>query len=168
LGGLRRTVRRLVGLADLASGLLLIGITVLNLVAVFMRYVLLDSISWSEEIMRYAGVWLTFLGAAAASWRGEHLSLDLFSVVGSLRFRRLRRALLHALAAVFCAIVLWQGVIYCLKNGMQTAPTTGMLMVYAYGAIAVGAALMLMVELVKMHDAIAGPPDAEIFGEDWS
>jgi hypothetical protein len=25
-----------------------------------------------------------------------------------------------------------------------------------------------VVELTRMHDAIAGPPEAEIFGEDWS
>lgn len=152
----RQVVRVAMDLTDLAAGLILIAISVLNLVAVFMRYVMLDSLSWSEEIMRYGSIWLTFLAAAAASYHAEHLSLDLMRFRGSPFVQRLHETLLHLLAAVFAAVVLWQGVRYCIKNGMQTAPSTGMLMIWFYGAIAVGGALMLIGELTKIWDTLSG------------
>ena len=152
--GVRQVVNAILNFADLAGGLILIAVTVLNLLAVFMRYVVNDSLSWSEEVMRYGSIWLTFLAAAAASHHAEHLSLDLMRFRGSPMVRRLHEAALHLLASVFAAVVLWQGVIYCLKNGMQTAPTTGVAMVWIYGAIAVGGGLMLMAELLKTWDAL--------------
>ena len=156
----RPVVKAILELADLLGGLILIAVTVLNIVAVFMRYVMLDSLSWSEEIMRYGSVWLTFLAAAAASYHAEHLSLDLMRFKGSQTVQRLHEAALHLLASAFAAVVLWQGVLYCIKNGMQTAPTTGVHMLWIYGAVAVGGALMLIAELSKSWDALTGRLDA--------
>ncbi|SNT76304.1 TRAP transporter small permease [Paracoccus seriniphilus] len=41
------------------------------------RYVLNDSISWTEEVARYCLIALTFLGTAICSRRGTHLALGL-------------------------------------------------------------------------------------------
>lgn len=157
--GVRPVVNVLLELADMLGGLILIAVTVLNLAAVFMRYVMNDSLSWSEEVMRYACIWMTFLAAAAASHHAEHLSLDLMRFRGSQYVQRVHEASLHLLAAVFAASVLWQGIRYCIKNGMQTAPSTGVLMVWVYGAIAVGGALILIAELTKTWDAYTGRDD---------
>lgn len=159
MGGIRRLVGLLTDFADLVSGLILFGVTMLNIVAVFMRYVMHDSIPWSEEIIRYSVVWLTFLAASAVSWRREHLALELLTAMGGPLVRRLHRAALHLLAVVFCVFVVWQGVNYCLRSGMQTAPASGMLMLYVYGAIVVGGALMLIAEFVRMIDALTLPLD---------
>lgn len=153
--GVRPVVNAILSLADLLGGLILIAVTVLNLLAVFMRYVVNDSLSWSEEIMRYGSVWLTFLAAAAASHHAEHLSLDLMRFRGPPVVQRLHEAALHLLASAFSAVVLWQGIVYCLKNGMQTAPSTGIPMVWIYGAIAAGGGLMLMAELSKAWDSLS-------------
>ena len=154
--GVRPAIRVVLEAAELISALILIGITLLNIVAVFMRYVMLDSLSWSEEIMRYGSIWLTFLAAAAVSYRSEHLSLDLFRFKGSPFVQRMHETLLHLLSSVFAAVVLWQGVRYCILNGMQTAPTTGVVMLWAYGAIAVGAALILLAELLRTWESFYG------------
>jgi TRAP-type C4-dicarboxylate transport system permease small subunit len=155
-------MRGLVRLADQAAGSLLIAICVLNLAAVFMRYVMLNSISWSEEGIRYMAVWMTFLGVASASWLDEHMDMNLFDQLGGETFQRLHRAFLHLLAAIFGVIVLWQGSIYVKLNGMQTAPTTGIEMYYVYSAIAVGGLLLILVSLVKTYDCFSPPPkDAE-------
>ena len=153
---LRSSVHWLARAAEALSGLILIAITVLNLAAVFMRYVMLDSISWSEEIMRYASIWLTFLAAGAVSWNHEHLNMDLFTRLGGATAQRIQRCATHLLSAFFAGIVVWQGTSYCMRNGWQTAPTTGFLMLYAYGSIVVGGVLLLLVELVKARDALAG------------
>lgn len=163
--GLRSALKLVLDLADLISGLILIAITLVNIVAVFMRYVMLDSLSWSEEVMRYGSIWLTFLAAAAVSHKSEHLSLDFFRYRGSPIVRRLHEAALHLLAALFALVVLWQGVVYCMRSGMQTAPTTGIYMVWVYGAIAVGGGLILVAELLRAWESLTGM-DEPVEGKD--
>ncbi len=154
-------VRFIVGVADHICAVCLFAIVVLNLAAVFMRYVLVDSISWSEEAIRYISVWMVFTGAAAASWLEEHMDMNMFAEFGGATFQSWHRGLMHGLTAIFAGFVLWQGVIYCWLNGKQTAPTTGLLMIYVYGAIAVGGLLLLIVSLVKIYDAFVPPEVVE-------
>lgn len=153
---LRLAVHRLVGAAESLAALLLIGIVLLNLAAVFQRYVMLDAISWSEEAMRYASIWVTFLAACGASLHDEHMSLTLLSDSAPPWLRRLLGTLNHLLAAGFSAVVLWQGVVYGLRSGMQTAPSSGLPMLWAYGSLAVGGALLLVVELAKAVETATG------------
>jgi len=157
MAALRRLIRSLAHLADGFSGVLLLVIVAMNLAAVFMRYVMLDSISWSEEGIRYVSVWMTFMGAAAASWYDEHMDMNMMADWGGPMFQRSHRALLHLLTAVFAGFVTWQGVVYCQRSGMQTAPTTGLPMLYVYGALVVGGALLLLVSLAKIYDQIVPP-----------
>lgn len=161
MGAFRTIVRRLVRTADYAIGLLLIVTVLVNGSAVFMRYVMLDLISWSEEAIRYLAVWITFLGAGCASWFDEHLDMNMFGDFGGPWFQTVQNALIHLLTAVFAAIVLWQGVRYCWLNGMQTAPTSGLPMLYIYSAIAIGGCLLLLVSLVKIYDAFVPPAHLE-------
>ena len=55
-----------------------LGITMALIVAtqVFFRYVLNQSLFWSEELARYLLVWLTFLGATVAYRRKAHPGID--------------------------------------------------------------------------------------------
>ncbi len=151
-------MRRIVWLADQTAGWLLLAICVLNIAAVFMRYVMLNSISWSEEAIRYMAVWMTFLGVASASWLDEHMDMNLFDKIPNETFQKFHRAFLHGLAVIFGAIVLWQGSIYVKLNGMQTAPTTGLAMAWIYSAIPIGGALVVLVSLVKIYDCFVPPP----------
>ena len=162
MNALRDLIRPLVRVADRASGWLLLSICALNLVAVFMRYGLRDSISWSEEAIRYLAIWMTFLGAASASWLDEHMDMNLFGGIANARFQSWHRASLQLLTLAFGLLVLWQGSIYVKLNGLQTAPTTGLPMFWIYSAIAVGGLLLALVALVKLLDAFVPPPrDAE-------
>jgi TRAP-type C4-dicarboxylate transport system permease small subunit len=158
---IREGVRRLVWFADAVCGALLVVIVALNLAAVFMRYVVFAPFSWSEEAIRYLAIWMTFMGAAAASWLDEHMDMNLLADRGGAVFQSWHRALLHTLTAIFAGFVLWQGVIYCWLNGRQTAPTTGLMMVWIYGSLAVGGALLLIVSLVKIHDCFVPPEEVE-------
>jgi TRAP-type C4-dicarboxylate transport system permease small subunit len=158
---LRLLVRALVRVIDHLAAAILAAVVVLNLAAVFMRYVVLDSISWSEEAIRYLSVWMTFMGAAAASWLDEHMDMNLLADFGGPVFQSWHRGLLHALATVFGGFVCWQGTIYCMLNGRQTAPTTGLMMIWVYGALAIGGALLVIVSLVKLYDSFVPPAETE-------
>jgi TRAP-type C4-dicarboxylate transport system permease small subunit len=42
---------------------------------VFMRYVVNNSLSWTEEMGRYLFIWLSWLGISAGEKRGEHIKI---------------------------------------------------------------------------------------------
>jgi C4-dicarboxylate transporter DctQ subunit len=51
--------------------------TIIIIVQVFMRYLFLYSLSWSEEVARYLMIWVSFLGASLALKWGFHIGVEL-------------------------------------------------------------------------------------------
>src|SRR5216110_372385 len=47
----------------------------------FTRYVLNDSLSWTEEIARYGLMWLVFIGGAVVTRRNRHIAVELLANV---------------------------------------------------------------------------------------
>jgi TRAP-type C4-dicarboxylate transport system permease small subunit len=50
--------------------------TVIIILQVFMRYLFLFSLSWSEEVARYLMIWGSFLGASLALKYGFHIGVE--------------------------------------------------------------------------------------------
>ena len=53
---------------------------------VFFRYVLNDSLSWSEELAKYAMLWMVFLGAPIALRTGGHPNIEILLNLVPRRF----------------------------------------------------------------------------------
>ena len=53
-------------------------LVIVVLIAVFFRYVLGDSLPWSEEVARYLCVWVGFIGASVALNRRVHIGVEFF------------------------------------------------------------------------------------------
>ncbi len=50
--------------------------TIIIIIQVFMRYLFLYSLSWSEEVARYLMIWVSFLGASLALKYGFHIGVE--------------------------------------------------------------------------------------------
>jgi TRAP-type C4-dicarboxylate transport system permease small subunit len=131
-------------ISESAAALLLAFIVVANALGVFYRYVLVDPIGWTEEGMRYAVIWATFLAGAAALYRGEHMVLNLFDNVAVLWLRWAAHILVLLCIAAFCIVVAWQGWPLAVRNWRQVSPTMNIPMFFPYVAVTVGAVLMLL------------------------
>jgi TRAP-type C4-dicarboxylate transport system permease small subunit len=140
--------------SDHVIGWLLLASVGLNVAQVFTRYVLNDPLFWTEEMVRYTTVWLTFVGAAAAALYGDHMDMNLFGEVKSRRFQAWHQSFLQVVVLVFCVLVVWQGTKFCLLNGMQTAPATGIPMVYVYGATVVGGVMLALVSIGRIVELL--------------
>ena len=148
-------IGRFVGnVSDHLVGWLLLFSVLLNVAQVFTRYALNDPLFWTEEMVRYTTVWLTFAGAAAASLYGDHMDMNLFLEVKNGRFQVFHQAFLQLVVFGFCVLFFWQGAIFCYLNGMQTAPATGLSMIYVYSATVVGGVLLALVTVHKFFAAI--------------
>jgi len=85
------------------------GIFVVICMAVFTRYVLNVVPSWSEEVPRYMLVWITYLGAALCVRLQEHISLDIFFNLMSVRARRLGHLVLNLMVGTVGVIMVVYG-----------------------------------------------------------
>lgn len=101
-----RTVDRL--FQQLLASLLVIMV-VCVIWQVVSRYALNSPSSWTEELARFALIWIGLLGSAYAYHLKMHLGLDLLvHKLTPVAARRLRYVL-HALAIIFAAVVMVYG-----------------------------------------------------------
>lgn len=90
--------------------LVLLGLAFLTCVQVFSRYVLHFSFVWFEEVARYLGVFVAFLGAGLGVKYGTHFSMDLiYERVSHDRFRHALKVIVNVLSGIMFVVVAWYG-----------------------------------------------------------
>jgi len=129
---------------EIAAGLLMILVTLLNLTQVGGRYFFSTGFSWTEEVMRYSMIWLMMLGSVACIFRVEHMGIEVLEGLVKPSLARFVKSALYSVAAIFCVVILIYGYPLALRNAAQTAPASGIPMILPYAALPVGAALMLV------------------------
>ncbi|MBU2960239.1 TRAP transporter small permease [Citreicella sp. C3M06] len=161
-GALRMTVRAVDGInwivGWLLAGLILV-MTVLISWQVFARYVMGDSLSFSEEVARFSMVWMTMLGAAYAYRYGSLISVDLLTSLSGPRVARVLRIVVAAASCLFAYVLLSEGLNITQRVAMQVAPSTRVSMAWLYGAMPAGAALMLLNAVAILAEDFAGLRD---------
>jgi TRAP-type C4-dicarboxylate transport system permease small subunit len=105
---------------------------------VFFRYVLNDSLSWSEELSRYGLVYATFLGAALAARRGSHIRVSVLDHLLPEAWARPLRVFQEIVTLAFVAYVAYlavriSGILHATKSAAMLIP-----MSYVYAAIVIG------------------------------
>jgi len=106
LRGLSRVLNQGTELLLLCLGLCMVLVIGLQ---VFFRYVLNDSLGWSEELGRALLVWLTFFGAGAACKRKGHIGVDFFVRRLAPAPRRVTAALALLVSICFFLIMIVYG-----------------------------------------------------------
>lgn len=128
------------------SGAVLFGMVILVFIQVAGRYLFHTSFSFTEEIVRYLFVWITFLCAAAAVQHGGHVSMAGFVNRFSPSVRSVAALFRFAGAVLFAGILVYHGVRIVLLQ-FRTAQTTAALgaPMWIIGlAIPVSAALLII------------------------
>lgn len=142
-----------------AIGLLLLLIVLVNLAQVGFRMTGAP-LGWTEEAMRYGIVWVTFLGAGVALFRGEHMAIDLVGEYGGgAALRQIAGWAALAATMAFAGILVWKGAPFALRGLGQDSPSAQIPMIVPYGAVAVGGALMLLQGIALL---VAGREMAEL------
>ncbi len=119
--------------------------TVLILVQVFFRYVVDQSISWSEEAARYMMIWMGCLGAVVALRQGRHIGVRVLVERLPVRaYRNFIEPLVQLIIGAFLAILFWQGVKLSVFNHDQLSPALELPMLIPYAAVPVGALMMIL------------------------
>lgn len=121
---------------------LMFVMTVIVFAQIFFRYVFNIPLGWSEELARFAFVWVSFMGASALMRVREHINVTVFT---DFMPERLKAACV--LGANLCAMLciyffLIGGVDLTRNEWAQLAPALQIPMGWVYLAIPIAAALM--------------------------
>jgi TRAP-type transport system small permease protein len=130
------TVERLLAAGLLATVLASMGAQVVA------RYVFGAPIPWSEEVARFALIWLTFLAAGFVMAEGRHISVDVISSRLSPRGKLRLECLSAGLVVSACLLLLLGGFRFVWYVGEVGSPALGIPMSWWYGAASVGLGLM--------------------------
>lgn len=119
---------------------------------VISRYFLNATWGWYEEVSRFLLIWIVFLGAVVALIKGDHLSIDLLSIVFSPRVCRMF-AILTDLIVLAALVVMckgaWDMAIDSLESGW-VASSIPIPYGWVYMIGPVSAALMFVQMLIKL------------------
>ena len=118
---------------------ILLGLAFLSFAQVFCRYFLGFSFSWMDEISRYFGVLVAFLGAALGVKYGTHFSMDLvYEKVSSDGFRHGLKVFINVISGIIMFVVAWYrmgadneiAAVWCGHAGAAIAEVTGLICRY--------------------------------------
>ncbi len=127
---------------------LLLVMTVLISWQVFARYVMGNSLTFSEEVARFSLVWMTMLGAAYAYRHGSLIAVDILSGVAGGRIGKSLRLIVAVASCIFAWVLLQEGFAITERVVAQTAPSTRVSMAWLYAAVPAGAAMIFMNSVV--------------------
>jgi TRAP-type transport system small permease protein len=116
----------------------------------FTRYVLNDSVAWTEEIARYGLIWVTFIGAAMVTRRNSHIAVVLLPNVLPAWAARLLLALVDIIMLGFLALLSCFSVLIVQRMQVQRMTVVDLPMSVVYGAVVLGCFLMCFRQLQRV------------------
>lgn len=150
---------------EMAIGsVLILAIAVILSYQVFMRYVVQESLSWSEELSRYMFIWLIYLGISYGAKVMRHIKIDAGLYMFPKKFRPWVVICGDVIFLIFSIVV----VIYATKLTQrqimleQESPAMGVPMYLVYMAPAVGFFLTSIREIQTIVYRIKHVNDPEV------
>lgn len=132
---------------EFACGALLVLLTLLMAANVLARYVFAYPLTWADEVVSFAFVWLCFLSAAYAIEERGHFVVSFLIERLPVRWRRRLLLATGVLVSLVLAVLVVTGFrLMMLVNG-QTSSSLEVPMSIAYASLPVGSLLMLWFEL---------------------
>jgi len=128
--------------------MMMAGMTLSVLLGVLFRYVLKDSLSWSEELARYLMIWCACLGAAVAYREGSHFAITLIINKFHGNLGRVLTRIAQLTVFIFVAIVAVEGIILLSGLEGQTTPAMQIPMGIPYMGIPIACLIIVFEALV--------------------
>lgn len=134
---------------------LFIEVVIVGIMQVIWRFVLQASLSWSEELLRYSFVWITFLAASVAVPADRHVNVGL--LMSKLRGSKQKKVLLfnYAVCFIFSFVILFFSIklLIVLYSTGQKSAAMQIFMYIPYTAITISFFSMTFKFAVKMIDS---------------
>ena len=161
MNNLLSVTRKFSDLLDQVTGWICVSLcllmTVVVLLGVFFRYVLLEPISWSEELSTFMMVWVAMLGASMGIRRGRHVGVSY--VVDQMpllkKNKRTISIVVNFLILLFLYVLVKEGLSLALFARNQISPALGLSMFWPYFGLLVGGVVTGVQVVCQLFEAFA-------------
>lgn len=123
---------------------------------VVFRYLLLNPLTWTEEVARLCLVWITFLGIYLAYRRRLHISINVVRARLSARAQRIVHLVVTVLLGILMATLVVEGGAYANAFLGSATPLLGIPLGWIYFALPFSAALILFAVLAELVELVRG------------
>ena len=121
---------------------------------VFFRYVLNNSLSWSEELARYLFIWTIYIGISYGVKMDKHVAVDAVYSYMPKGVKKYYAMIAYALFLLFAVAIVYYGVtVVGMQISSQVSPAMGLPMQYVYVAPVVGMVLTVIRLVQKIIEA---------------
>lgn len=154
LGKLNDTVASIA--KNLAGGLLAIMLAMI-LAQVFFRYVLNDSLPWTEELAKFAMVWVACLVAPWAYRMHLNVSIQMFADALPALLHRMTELLITMLVLIICGIFFLQSLAFWQSGWSINASSVPVKLAYFYSCAPFAFGAICLVGVEKLIEQLCLP-----------
>jgi TRAP-type C4-dicarboxylate transport system permease small subunit len=124
----------------------LVGLIVVTILGVVMRYVVSAPLTWLEEIQMWLIVWLTLFGGSYVFRIGGHVAIEMIADMCPPPIRRLLEAVVAVIVLCVLGFLVWTGwlLVMVQYNADRTTDVLGIPYALIYAAIPVAGVLMMV------------------------
>ena len=131
----------------------MIGVLVAH---IWFRYVLNNSLTWSEELMKILLVWFGMLSVSVLAVRREHVAIVVFKEHMPKKTSAFLTKFSQILTVVICIVMVVVGFQYMITSGMRLTPALRISYGWAYAAIPVSFILVTLYEFRNLLVDLTG------------
>jgi TRAP-type C4-dicarboxylate transport system permease small subunit len=143
---------RAVGSLEWFTGTLFLALFLLNILRIFLRYFLGVAWLWEPDFSRLLFIWIVFIGATVLYVGKGHLVADYFLSRMQLKTRERMHFMIDLMTAIFLAVLVLKGIEVTKVRMRIPFDTWDLPTGYAYMAVPICGAIMIIVALVRMAE----------------
>jgi TRAP-type C4-dicarboxylate transport system permease small subunit len=145
--------RRTTAFALWGACLMLAVASLVGLYQILTRFIFLEPAEWSEISVRFALIWMVFLGIPMAFREGAMVCVDLLYRKSNPSMRRALDTIAAAAGLILIVTMIWVGADYAWRTRFQTIPgIESATMIWAYTAMPVGGIFSVLAILAQWFD----------------
>ena len=143
---------RAVGSLEWFTGTLFLALFLLNILRIFLRYFLGVAWLWEPDFSRLLFIWIVFIGATVLYVGKGHLMVDFFLTRMQPKTRERMRFMIDLMTAIFLVVLVLKGIEVTKVRMRIPFDTWDLPTGYAYMAVPICSAIMIIVTLVRMAE----------------
>lgn len=159
--GLRRPLQVLEAVEVVVASALLLVVLGLVVFQVVTRYVFSSPFVWSEELARFALLWLTFVSAGLVMARRLHVKVSVGDRLLGRRGRIVVEAFAVTVVLAVCVLLVLTAPQFLATAGRTSSPAAGVPMGWVYGSAVVGFVLMGLHSVALLVTALRRPDELD-------
>ena len=135
--------------------------TVMIFLQVVYRYVLGESLSFSEELARYMFIWSVAMGSALALRTRSHIGVELLVERLPKSLGSYAKVLACVISLIFYGMLIWYGFEMVFETMEQESPALEIPMGYVYLSVPLSAIVLFICEIKNVLDDLFGTKGAD-------